>query len=166
MLGKNGQLVVGYQAHKIDVSSLGANGCVRSSVGPTLSQQFRVSRIKGWVAADNTTADVGPLVFGLADIGLTVTEIQEAWSLQPTSRADNGPMEASNRKIFPLAGLFHSGEVGGVIQEFDTNDFPWPGLTLSESNIMWNMWAFNADQSSTMVAGDLNFAFKFWGVWL
>ncbi len=166
-LGKRGELQAGFISQDIDISSLGANSVASVQVGDTLTQMFRLSRMVGWVAGDALTADVGPIIFGIASAGLTITEIDEALSALASAKQDIPDVDRMNRPVFPLAAVFSSGEDGVSLSRFDTKEQPFPGMSLPEANPMFNMFAWNADQVTVMgVTTGINFFFKFWGVWI
>ncbi len=168
MASKSGSgLVWGHISQKIDIGSLGANSIATSQVGGSVTQRFRTTRLKGWCSVPANPADIGPMIFGIAQSNLTITEIDEAMSAQPRSSQDTPAVEHASRGVYPLAGMMGGGEEGVVTTGFDTAEGPFSGLSTPEGANMFRVFAWNADQAAAWTASrDLNFYFKYWGVWI
>ncbi len=166
-VGKHGQIQVGHISQDIDISLLGANSVASVQLGDVLTQQFRLARVKGWVMGDALTADVGPVVFGLAHPQLTIAEIDGAMSVFPSAKMDLGDADTANRPVYPLAALGSAGEGSMELMAFDSKDWPFGGMTCGEELNMFNVFAWNADQVSAFgTTTGINFYFKYWGVWI
>lgn len=165
-VGKDGALTVLHFSNDVDVGSLGPNSVASVSAGPLMTQRYRIIRMKGWVAGDALTSDIGPVVFGLTDDQLSLAEIDECMSAIPTRKNDTPMIEEAARAVFPFGAVFKSGGDGRVLEPFDSKDWPFSGHTVEIGDNI-KMFAWNADQMSTLGANDqVNFYCKIWGVFI
>ncbi len=162
---KKSDLVVNHVSQDIPIGSLGPNSAASIEVN-VMSEPFRFSRLKGWVAGDALDSDIGPVIFGFADTQLSNAEIDECMSAQPNRWNDSPANERAARPVFPLGAVFKSGGDGQVIDHFDSRDWPFKGMTIPEGDGL-KLFAWNADQVSNMGANDsITFYLKLWGVWI
>ncbi len=166
-MARSNNFQVIHLSQKIAVEDLGANSVALVAIGGASSKQnYRIGRMRGWITGDNLSADVGPMIFGISQDSLTISEIDECLSAQPGSSFDTPQTEEANRLVYPLAGIVRSGSDGKAIAHFDTKDSPFKGFTIHEDE-QHQFFVWNADQDSAQGAGtrSVNFFSSSYGVW-
>ncbi len=118
--------------------------------GPTMLRGGRLISVRGMTNIRSLTAGDGPLMFGISDKALSLTELEEYLELDgPVSPNVRTPSEIASRgAIVRTLGMIEPqgvGTTGGLY----LNNVSLSGLKISEEAAGWNYWVYNAGKTMT-----------------
>ncbi len=124
----------------------------------TLLQDFVGIAVKGCVGTDAGTIGDGPIIYGMMQGDMTLTELEEALEADTLRSADITQSERSRRPYQILGAL-------GDDHRTDWHDMTKLRLPTFQEDVGFNTWIFNiSDQQTT---GSLvKFALEIFGRWL
>ncbi len=166
--GKDGKGVIIRQQDRMVLLTLASKTVIKQDTPPAITEDFRILKTRilpNMEGATDAEAD-GPIIIGIADDELTVTEIKEALEATPLDPNDNVSNERAMRPVFVLGQLeFLAAASAGVLTAPQTpwiDKRPW-----TYSNAAgWTIFAYNVGGSALATGGIVNFYVEFYGVWV
>ncbi len=128
-----------------------ANLIVVKATPPTMDQDILVHSVKLNAMLRGFTVGEGPLMIGVAQDILTVTEIKEALDASPSSQYDVPAVEQAGRKV-RILGIFDGVEVNERLNDGKavTARLNWK---IPDDQNLPSIWVMNMDSASSLTTG-------------
>ncbi len=118
-------------------------------------QGVRIKKIRGNVSWFGKTTLEGPVMYGLASIDLSNSEIAEALNADPQSENDQPASDRGNRKVVPMGIIPRATEVDGRnMRSFMNITWPWKVIPVGSG---LKIWVFNLDTSTLTTGMEVKF---------
>ena len=132
----------------------------------TKPEAFRIAKIDWFANWDESIANEGPLIFGIADAALSDSEIEECIEARPSKSSDPPASERARRAVWPF-GISYNTAGGGKITHEGTMKLNWSfseDRVNSQSN--WCFWLYNIGDAALTSGTKFELFAKIFGVWL
>ncbi len=167
--GKDGKGVIIRQFDAFTLSTLGSQTVIKQGNPLVIGEDFRMLKFEIFADIFGATfvdAD-GPLLLGIADNELSVTEIKECLEANgPLDRNDRVSMEHATRPVWPYFQISNDSSANAHIE--NSNQMPQEGSprwTFSNPE-GWTWWAYNMGTGALTDAGFIRIEVKYYGVWV
>ncbi len=139
-----------------------------------LLEDVRLIKLVASIVAKGFTTGEGPVIVGIMNGELSITEVAETFLSEPKNANDRGNLEASQRAVFPLAvivgdditpwGDCEAGFGGGSTDAAATiaKNLRW---TFNNPN-GWTYFAINLSGAALTTGGTIAINGKHFGVWV
>ncbi len=168
--GKDGKGVIIRDNDQITLGALNANAAIKQANPLVLAEDFRMLKSEHFLTMESGTfvAGDGPIVVGVANGELSVTEIAECLNTDgPLNRNDRANQESAERAVFPFCQLdFIEKAVGGVevLNQGLPVVFKKPWTYSNPEG--WTLFAFNHGGSALTTGAILRNLSTYYGVWV
>jgi len=117
--------------------------------GPTMTRGGKLLSVRGAASLFSLTAGDGPLIWGVAQKGLSVVQLEEYLEAAPVTPSAVDSVEKANRgaRVRHLGVLVASAD-GTTASDFVDN-VGLSGLKFSEEEAGWNYWLYNLGKALT-----------------
>lgn len=163
--GKDGKGVILNERAVITLGALGSSVTKKSDSQLTFGEDFRLIKSEYWVAYEGLTAGETPIIIGIADNELSVTEIAECLAAAPVDRNDNLGNEQAHRPVFPFAVIpDHNDGIRGALNNGKAIEktLRW---TFSDTE-GFTLFAHNDTGATLTTGGIIRIRAKHYGVWV
>ncbi len=167
--GKDGRGVIIRQSDVITLGTLGAKTVLKQDTPIVITEDFRMLKAELFVSIVAATFDDldGPLVIGIANDELSVTEIKECLEAGgPVGRDDAVGNEQALRAVWPIAHIMNAAsENSHALMAQQMPLTVKPRWTFSNAN-GWTIFVYNQGSSVLATGGIIQLLNKFYGVWV
>ncbi len=118
-------------------------------IDPSREQGSLIKELRLAVSYKGKTAGEGPLVVGLCELSLSVTEIKEALEADPQLFRDVPASEQGNRRVFPIWQLDNLNTSNSEVERMKDVKWPWRRM---EEGMGMKVFVFN-NSGSTLTTG-------------
>lgn len=137
-----------YDDVEMALSTLAAGAVIKGQlkIDGSREQGIRLSKMKAACSISGKTTGEGPIIVGLCNTDLSVTEVAEAFAADPQKELDTPASEQVMREVFPI---WHFGK--GVLtgqgdaQPYREVRYPWKDV-IEGNGLSW--FAINLDSGS------------------
>ncbi len=161
--GKDGKGVIIRERDTITLGALATITAIKSGSQINPTDDFRLIKTEYFIGVEGMTSGEGPVLIGLADNELSVTEIAGSIGADgPVDRNDRGGEEAATRAVWVLDAIFSQVFPGGSSSTKGEKTFRW---TFSNPE-GWTFFAFNNDPNTLTTGTIVHFYAVHYGVWV
>ncbi len=165
--GKDGKGVIIRERDTITLGALNSLAVVKQDNPLVIGDDFRMikAQILPYLSGATPVENDGPVIIGIADDELSVTEIAECLvAAGPLDRNDNLANERAMRPVFEIAQLPFVDDTSETVQYVLPLEkvVRW---TFSNPE-GWTLFAFNNGGSALTTGGVISLLNKFYGVWV
>ncbi len=135
---------------QVPLLTLASGASISLPFSQGVQEDFRLFKLEAWLSVEAKTAGEGPLLFGINDGELSVSEISEAIVAHPLDMNDRLNRERASRPVWELA-MLDTPTVGGLITPNGGNGplvwKPKGGWTFSDSEGL-DLFCTNLDDAT------------------
>ncbi len=165
--GKDGTGTIFREIQTITLSTLASGAALKAAATAGIVEDFRILKTEYVAFVDGAVTDGEPFLIGIADNGLTVTEIQECLNTgDPSNPSDFPEAENAMRPVWVTDGYIgHVGtaELTGRQKLQGEIKLRW---TFNDAVSGWTWFAFNIGGATMTTGVVVRIYAKHFGVWV